>query len=554
MRPKVLWLLAGIGLGAALFQAGLSSPAQAQAALSGQVSSAQEGPMEGVLVSARRDGATVTTTVVSDDKGQYSFPTARLEPGKYTLAIRAAGYALDGPKAVEIPAGGNATADLKLGKTRNLASQLSNAEWLMSLPGDDKTKAFLTECTSCHTLQRVFMSSYDAEAWPDIFARMGRYSPGSTPQAPQPLLPGPRGERPRVRGDVKAAAEFLASVNMSASDTRSYELKTLPRPKGRATKVIFTEYDLPRKAAQPHDVVLDPDGHAWYSDFGNQMVGELDPKTGQVNEYPLATLKPEQPKGSLEISTDPEGNVWVAMMYQAGISKIDRKTKAVTAYPFPAEWQSTSTQASMVSPQHSNVDGKVWTNNQEMHALYRLDVKTGKYENMGEATDAGGKHISGYGMPTDQQNNVYLLEFGNTRIGKLDAMTNQAKIWNTPIVGSRPRRGRVDEQNRLWFAEYAGNGIAMFDPKTEMFKEWKLQTKWSNPYDVVRAKNGEVWTGSMITDQVSRLDPETDQIVDYLLPKSTNIRRVFVDDKASPPVLWVGSNHGASIVKVEPLD
>src|SRR3978361_510987 len=58
------------------------SPLQAQtaAALSGQVSSAEEGAMEGVLVSAKRDGSTITTTVVSNDKGQYSFPADRLPP------------------------------------------------------------------------------------------------------------------------------------------------------------------------------------------------------------------------------------------------------------------------------------------------------------------------------------------------------------------------------------------------------------------------------------------------------------------------------------------
>jgi hypothetical protein len=42
--------------------------------------------------------------------------------------------------------------------------------------------------------------------------------------------------------------------------------------------------------------------------------------------------------------------------------------------------------------------------------------------------------------------------------------------------------------------------------------------------------------------------------VDYLLPRTTNIRRVFVDSSAERPALWVGSNHGAAIVKVEPLD
>jgi virginiamycin B lyase len=57
----------------------------------------------------------------------------------------------------------------------------------------------------------------------------------------------------------------------------------------------------------------------------------------------------------------------------------------------------------------------------------------------------------------------------------------------------------------------------------------------------------------MLNDQVARLDTKTDEIVEYLLPRPTNIRRVFVDDTGAPSVLSVGSDRGAFIVKVEPL-
>src|SRR4051794_17108135 len=104
-------ILAGICV--ALLQAG--APAQAQsAALNGQVSSADETKMEGVLVSAKKAGSAVTVTVVSNEQGRYSFPADRLEPGSYALSIRAIGYKLDGPKTAEVAAGSAATADLKL--------------------------------------------------------------------------------------------------------------------------------------------------------------------------------------------------------------------------------------------------------------------------------------------------------------------------------------------------------------------------------------------------------------------------------------------------------
>ena len=86
------------------------------------------------------------------------------------------------------------------------------------------------------------------------------------------------------------------------------------------------------------------------------------------------------------------------------------------------------------------------------------------------------------------------------------------------------------------------------------FKEWRIMPRWSAPYDVQLDKNEEAWTGSMLSDQVTRLNTKTGETVQYLLPRSTNIRRVFVDNSTSPVTFWVGSNHGASIIKLEPLD
>src|SRR5262245_18875852 len=151
MRFGPLLVYATLCLGAM----GAGTAAAQTAALAGQVSSAEEGAMEGVLVSAKKDGSAITTTVVTNERGRYSFPAARLEPGSYPLSIRAVGYVLAGPRAVDVPAGAGATADLKLAKARNLASQLSNGEWLQSIPGADRQKAFLTQCVGCHTLQRA---------------------------------------------------------------------------------------------------------------------------------------------------------------------------------------------------------------------------------------------------------------------------------------------------------------------------------------------------------------------------------------------------------------
>src|SRR5881409_2655388 len=246
--------------------------AQEAVALTGQVSSAEEGAMEGVVVSAKRDGSTISISVVTDAQGRFAFPAARLEPGHYSLKARAAGFEIDGARGVDVAAGSVASADIKLKKVKNLSAHLTNAEWMSSMPGTDEQKRFLLNCNGCHTLERIMKSAYDADGFLQIFQRMAGYYPGSTPLKPQRLA-GTATRNVERGGDGRKTAEWLASVNLSQQQTWAYPLKTQPRLTGRSTRVIITEYDLPNPLIQPHDVVLDREGNAWYSDFGQMFLG-----------------------------------------------------------------------------------------------------------------------------------------------------------------------------------------------------------------------------------------------------------------------------------------
>src|SRR4029079_11861760 len=86
-------LLAGITLDAFPALPMAAAPAQT-AALGGQVTSAEEGAMEGVLVSAKKAGSTITLTVAPDRAGRFTSPASKIDPGQYALHIRAVGYDL----------------------------------------------------------------------------------------------------------------------------------------------------------------------------------------------------------------------------------------------------------------------------------------------------------------------------------------------------------------------------------------------------------------------------------------------------------------------------
>jgi streptogramin lyase len=553
MHIRALLLASSAALAVTLVSAGSSQVlAQAAAVLVGQVSSAEEGAMEGVVVSAKKAGSTITVSVVSDEKGHFSFPAGKIEPGQYALRIRAAGFELDGPKTIDVGAQG-APIEIKLRKARNMAAQMTSGEWLMSVPGTLEQKSMLDRCTSCHTLERPIKSTYDADALVGVLTRMASYAPGTTPLEPHKRLDGRSMDVPA--GRLRPRAEYIASINLSQQDTWQFPLKMLPRPKGRATHVVITEYDLPRPTAMPHDVILDQGGTAWYSDFGHQFIGKLDPRTGQATEYPVPVLKADLPPGNLDIEFDKAGNLWVGLMLQAGIAKFDPKTEKFTMLPLPKDINNNASQQAMVMPNSSDVDGKVWMNAVGIPGVHRLDLASMTFETFVPYKDiARGQDHSVYGIKADSRNNLFFMDFGGDFVGRIDAKSGQVSLYKTPTPSSNPRRGYMDPQDRLWFAEYRANKVAMLDTRSEKFTEWALPTPFTYPYDVIPDKNGELWTAGMSNDRVVRLDTKTGQTVEYQLPRFTNMRRVFVDNSTTPVTFWSGGNHSAEIVKLEPLD
>jgi virginiamycin B lyase len=525
----------------------------ADLALTGRVTSSQEGAMEGVLVSAQRSGSPISVTVVTDQAGRYGFPSKRMPPGRYRLRIRAIGYELGAPASAEVTAKGAVTADLSLRMVDDIASQLTSTEWLISMPGTAEQKRPLIECMSCHTLERVVRSKFTADEFVGVLKRMANYANNSTTQRVQARV----GEREVPDDRARRVAEYLASVNLSQRDRWDYQLKTLPRPTGAATRIIVNEYDMPRATIAPHDVRADADGFIWYSNFVEPYLGRLDPRTGDHVEYAYALPKPNFPAGALALEPDHDGNWWLALMFQGGLMKFDRRTNTFRHYPLPAQLDSDTAQQSMVMPRQSQVDGKVWTNDVNSHSILRLDLATGAYERVDpfQGMPIGVNRLhSPYGMTADRDNNLYFMDFGDESVGRVDAKTFRATIYPTPTAHSRPRRTMLDHKGRLWFAEFAANKLGMFDLARESIKEWDVPTPFTFPYDVYLDRNDELWAGSMSNDRVLRFDPKTGKSVEYLLPRQTNIRRIFIDDTTTPVTFWAGNNHHAAILKIEPLE
>ena len=542
-----------------------SQPALAQkpsaSALSGTVSSREEGKMEGVVVSAKRPGSTMMVSVSTNAQGEYRFPADRLAPGTYDITMRAVGYTLPPSKAV-IQTGGPARVDLALTKAAPdvLALQLSNSEWIQSAPGTPEQKVAFLRCLDCHGLQRPIFSKENAAEMAFTIQRMTAHSANASPNFPffhqnaDEIL-----NRPPSKPQMELAA-YIASINLSSGKTWPYKLKTQPRPTGASTQAIVTTYDLPEGAA-PHDTLLDKAGNVWFSDFQHQFISKLDPKTGKVTRYPVPISKPGFPTGSLMLTMDKDGNIWEGMMGQAQIAMLDPKTEKVSIYMAP-DWDKGDTRFTMIDALHSNVDGKLWTKTNggpdEGHAnkLYQFDLATKTFTEI--LPPAGKRDIAAYGLVSDLDNNVYGLDNNpaQRQIWRTNGKTGETTYIDLPTGVGGARRGHIDSQNRLWFSQFHANRYARYDAKTRNIAVWDVPVPFAGAYDVQFDDVKYAWGADMSTDLVQRLNVETGEWSSYLLPTSINTRHIDVQKSSQPGVLssmWTEGQQTGQIVHIEPL-
>jgi streptogramin lyase len=554
----VLWMLATLPMAAV--------QAQRDVALSGRVSSAAEGPMAGVLVSALREGSTKTVTVVSRADGKYTFPRERLEPGAYSLRIRAIHYVLAQDSAVTVTEDQSATADLslRLANPLELALQMTDPEWLASYPLDDQTKFdLLRDCSRCHTLRRPSMSTYDAEELAWVMKRMV-YSAGSSPMTYQlPAAQTPhwgRAEWGEPSGLQQRQAEAIASINLSEGMWR-YELRTLPRPAGRATEVIYTTWDLPA-TARPHDTRIAADGSIWFNHFNDNSIGRLDPVTGEVRQWRWPYRANEgsyAPTGARTLmGPDERGRWYIGNQAQGGVVVFDPATEQFEFHDPPGGGE-------MIDVSGAHVDGKGWRAEAAPvngGGVYQIDLTTWEHTAVKGSAE---RPLYAYDVAADSKNNVYGSARGSRYVWRIDAKTHEVQYYDIPPeprgvggLGSGMRRGITDAEDRLWWGGFDGNFIGLLDPRKpagQAMTLYPVPVPWFFPYDAHYDEQGYTWTGSIYGDRVARLNVATGEWDFYLLPFEANIRDINLQPAARGRLsgLWIGHTHQAKITLVEPL-
>ena len=208
--------------------------------LSGTITSPSGQKLEGVTVSARQEGSTITTSVYTDESGVYYFPP--MPAGKYKVWAQALGFEAS---RSSVDLAGGRRQDLVLQpiadterRTRQLPSELLVAALPEATDADARMKqVFMNNCTGCHPPSFVLQFRFDQEGWSKIINLM-KVVPVTG------VYPGPNAKVAGILDhNQKELAAYLAKAR--GPGETSMKFATRPRPTGESARAVWTLYDLP---------------------------------------------------------------------------------------------------------------------------------------------------------------------------------------------------------------------------------------------------------------------------------------------------------------------
>ena len=354
-------------------------------------------------------------------------------------------------------------------------------------PGRDLAQSI---CTSCHEARRFTAGpGYTPQDWSNVVSMMRNIG------APIP---------PERVGELTA---YLA---------KNWPEK--PKPKAVVipglVQVEFKSWPVPTPGSRPHDPLATPDGMIWWSGQAANVLGRLDPRTGEMKEFQLKTPL-SGPHGLVD---DQQGNIWYAANWAAHVGKLDPRTGAITEFPMPDPKAKDPH-----TPLFDKTYEHLWFTLQQANMVGRMTLSTGEIK----LVTMPMARSQPYGMVFDSKGTVFFEEFGAARLASLDPVTMALKEYALPNPDTRPRRLAITSDDMLWYTDYSRGFLGMYDPKTGKAKEWASPSGARTfPYGITVLKD-IVWyvEGGSKPNLLVRFDPRSEVFQSWEIPTGGGVVR-----------------------------
>ena len=312
--------------------------------------------------------------------------------------------------------------------------------------------------------------------------------------------------------------------------------------RGRAAegaKVTIQEFTLANATGMydPHDPVFDAEGNGWYTGFGYNVLGRINPKTGEVKEFPLPTAT----TGPHGITVDKRGQVWYTGNRSALVGRLDPKTGQVVEFKMPDP---------AVRDPHTPVfdgNGILWFTVQMGNYIGRLDPATGEVKVTPVATAKALPH----GIGIDSKGAPVFAMVGTNKIGTVNPKTMAITERLLP-EGARPRRVAIASDDAVWYTDQARGFLSRLDPKTFQVKEYPTPGgPKAGPWSIAITRDGIIWYSESDAqpNNLVRFDPKTGAMQSWPLSQKGGVVR-HMAASADGKALWLAHSGVARMAYV----
>lgn len=347
-----------------------------------------------------------------------------------------------------------------------------------SLPDGEGKQLVQGLCTACHDANQITRSSgYTRDGWRELIGTMINLS-GSPADA--------------------TILNYLAAHFPVQS-------KRQPKLVAGDASIVFREWKVPTLGQRSRDPVQAPDGSIWWAGQWSNLIGRINPETGEVTEYTLpAGARPHT------VTADPQGNIWYTGNGNATVGKLDPRTAMITEYKMP--------DPGARDPHSAIFDrrGNLWFTLQQSNMIGRLVPATGEIKLIQLPTPKSRP----YGIKLGADGSPWVACNGSNRLLKVDAETMAVREYPLPDPKTTVRRLAFDDDGMIWYVNSSQGRIGRLNPQTGQVKEWPSPSgPRSHPYAIALV-DGIVWynESGQRPDTLVRFDPKTERFQSWAIP------------------------------------
>ncbi len=431
------------------------------------------------------------------------------------------------------------------------ASRPANT-WLAALDLEtDLKKHYILQCGFCHQQGSMYLRRDRSEqSWQDTIYRMVNYGARLADDA-QSELPGllheKYGHLNKNPDLISAGTPWESYLSQSSiiewpiGDSFSQMHDLLHHSNGKvyigdnlqdrmyemnAKTGEYTVYKLPREEWDQHGGLLGArlksfpkhetfagihsfaqsaqDGNIFITASYQQRIIEFNPVTKEwTNHHINAGYYPHT------LRVDQDDNVWFTLALSNQIGKFDRKTKSFKLFDLPNRSFRESITVNLMGV---------------LLKLMSWGLPVGNWAPIDR--DSTGVPLP-YGIDIAPDGGVWFARLHTDSIGRIDPITEEIKMYNTPFKG--PRRLRIDGEGGIWIAAFPESQIVRFNQKSETFERFDLPVKplgSETPYSLnIDKKRDIIWVNGNTSDALYAYYYKEKRWQHYPMPKRVTFTR-----------------------------